>query len=673
MKPSVVPSYCRICVAACGILVEVDGDDVLAVRGDPDHPITGGYTCPKGRALAADHRDPSRLDGPLIRLGDRLVPVGWDDVLDDLAARLGSIVDDAGPDAVAAYLGSQVQLDSAGRGTAERLVGALGTHSIYTSMTTDCPSKPLVAHLMFGHARLLSLGDLASTKLMLVLGANPVVSHGHTWAMSDPVRTLREVAQRGHLWVVDPRRTETARLAQHHLAPRPGTDHHLLAYLVREVLAEGGDRPYLRDYTVGVNELSAAVAPFDRSFVASSTGIAEAVLDELVADICRVGRIVVQTGTGTTMGASANAVEWLALALAAVTGSIDRPGGMWFNPGVLNRLDEQGLGPPTPATAEPGPTSRPDLPRRMGQFPVAGLLDELESGNIRALVSVGGNLVASAPQPDRFIEATRRLGVFAVTEIADSATMRLATHVLACTGQLERADATNRTEVLFPAVGGQHTAAVVRPFAERRPMWWVFAQLGHRLGLQVLPPGIDLARATDEDVLDGLIGVDRLALLRGHPHGYVEEGGIRWGWVVGTDQLPGGRIQLAPPELVRSLVTGVPASGLVLAPRRQLRHLNSQFLPGARQDSPDVLLSPTDADARGITSGQAVLVTSPHGQVRGTAVVDDGLAAGYVSIPHGFTAEGTPNVGALVSNDANIDLLSGMTLQAGVALEVALA
>ena len=549
MQPSVVPSYCRICVAACGILVEVDGNDVLTVRGDPEHPITGGYTCPKGRALTADHRDPSRLDGPMIRLGDRLVPVAWDDVLDDLAARLGSIVDDAGPDAVAAYLGSQVQLDSTGRGTAERFAGALGTHSIYTSMTTDCPSKPLVAHLMFGHARLLSLGDLASTKLMLVLGANPVVSHGHTWAMSDPVRTLRGVA---------------------------------------------------------------------------------------------------------------------------VTGSIDRPGGMWFNPGLLNRLDEQGLGAPTPATAEPGPTSRPELPRRMGQYPVAGLLDEVMSGNVRALVSVGGNLVASAPQPDRFAEAARRLGVFAVAEIADSATMRLATHALACTGQLERADATNRTEVLFPVVGGQHTAAVVPPFAERRPMWWVFAQLGHRLGLQVLPPGIDIASATDEDVLDSLVG-DRLAVLRAHPHGYVEEGGIRWGWVVGTDQLPGGRIQLAPPELVGSLVTGVPASGLVLAPRRQLRHLNSQFLPGDRQDRPEVLLSPTDARARGITSGQAVVVTSPHGQVRGTAVVDDGLAAGYVSIPHGFTAEGTPNVGALVANDADVDALSGMTLQSGVSLEVALA
>src|SRR5258708_2357913 len=179
-----VRSYCRQCLAVCGLIVTVEGDEIVAVRGDPDHPVTHGYTCAKGRAMGAMHHAPDRLDEPLIRRGDRLVPVSWDELLDDLAEGLSRIADESGPDAIGTYFGSLSGWDPAGRATSEAFHRALGSKSRYTSTTTDCPAKPLVAQAVLGHAAITPLPDLESCSLLLLIGTNPVVSHGHACALT---------------------------------------------------------------------------------------------------------------------------------------------------------------------------------------------------------------------------------------------------------------------------------------------------------------------------------------------------------------------------------------------------------------------------------------------------------------------------------------------------------
>ena len=386
MIPSAVEvhhSYCRQCLAVCGLLVTVDGGRIVAVRGDPDHPVTRGYTCPKGRAFGAMHADPARLDVPELRRNGELVAVSWAELLDDLAGHLAGIIGEHGPDAVATYFGSLSGWDPAGRAVAETLHHRLGSRSRYTSVTIDCPAKPLVAQLVVGHAAMTPLPDLAGTGLLLVLGANPVVSHGHTWSLPDPVVALREVSRRGEMWVVDPRRSETARLATRHLAARPGTDHLVLGYLVRELLIDGADREFLDRHTVHEAELRSAVDGCDVSFVAGATGLPIDDLADLSHAVRRAGRVSVITGTGLTMGVGANVAEWLAAALVLVTGSLDRPGGMWCNPGLLARLDEAGLDGRKSKPAQAGPASRPELPRRFGQYPCAALA-ERDPGRVRA-------------------------------------------------------------------------------------------------------------------------------------------------------------------------------------------------------------------------------------------------------------------------------------------------
>ena len=659
-------SYCRQCMALCGIVVAVEDDRIVAVRGDPDHPVTRGYTCPKGRAFGAMHHDPSRLDVPELRRDGELVAVSWDELLDDLAGRFARIINEDGPDAVATYVGSLSWWDQAGKTAGETLQRRIGSRSKYTSTTVDCPAKPLVAELVYGHPFFTPLPDLAGTGLLLVLGANPVVSHGHSWSLPDPVVALREVAGRGEVWVVDPRRTETARLATRHLRARPGTDHLVLGYLVRELLADGADREFLDRHAVHVEELCKAVDRFSVEFVADATGLPVADLTDLSGAVRRAGRIAVVTGTGVTMGAGANAAEWLAAALVLVTGSLDRPGGMWCNPGLLSRLDESGL-QGWKSKPAPGPASRPDLPRRFGQYPCAALADEIQAGNVRAVVSLAGNPLVSFPDPDRLARAVAQLDVLAVADIRRTATVERATHVLPCAGAFERADATFGLDIAQPLVAAQYTRPLVPPGAQRRPLWWIMGQLGARLGYDVLPGGLHPDTATDDDVLDALAGAERMAALRAAPGG-VASGPPRFGWILDQRDSP---FDLAPPELVAELDRPFEPAELVLTPRRQVRHINSWFPPpGVRTDDAAVLLHPADAARAGVGEGQRVRVRTAAGAIEGIVRLDDGITPGAVSIPHGFDGARGTNVAHLISATAALDPLTGMVRQSGLPVEL---
>jgi anaerobic selenocysteine-containing dehydrogenase len=651
-------------MAVCGLVVTTDGDQVVDVRGDRDHPLSRGYTCAKGRALGALHHHPLRLDRPMLRRGGALEAASWTEVLDDVARRTDAVIEASGAGAVGMYLATGAAFDTNGRRVAERFIRTLGSPQVYSATTIDTPCKPLVMELMAGHPGLVPLLDWQRARFALLLGTNPVVSHGHSNPFPDPVTRLREVTRRGELWVVDPRRTETARLASRHLAPRPGTDHILLAHLVRELLCSGADRRYLDAHASGVDGLTAAVAPFTRELTAARCGLAEADVADLLEAIRRNGPASAQTGTGVTMSAGANVAEWLVWALNIVTHSYDRPGAMWFNPGFLRRLDTRSW-TPGDGRPGPGPASRPDLPGRFGEFPCAALCDEIEAGNLRALFVVGGNPVTSFPDATRTSAALGRLDVLAVCDIVESETTALATHVFASADQLERADLPHYIDAHLPAVATQYTGAVVRPGADRRPVWWPFAHLGARLGLDVLR-GMDPDACSDDDLLASVVARGGCSLddLRNAGGPVVADDAV-FGWV--ERALPDGRWRLAPAPLVAQLAEIADPPRLVLVPRRQPGHLNSAMrdlssAAGGR-DQPVVQVHPADAADSRVLDGESVRVTSPAGSLTGTARVDPDIRRGAVSIPHGFLV---PNVSRLTTGATGTDPLTGMVLQSGV-------
>lgn len=395
-----VRSFCRICTSVCGILVDVEGDTVTHVRGDREHPRSKGYTCPKGRALPKMHHHPDRIERPTMRVGGDLVAATWQECLDDLGRRLNDVIADHGPQAVGIFFGSGLGMDAAGYRLAQAMHAALGTRAKFSPMTIDGTAKVLMSDLVGGSIALSGRPDYDNAEFVMLIGTNPVVSHGHNIAMPNPKGYLRALGQRAQLWVIDPRRTETARMATAHLAPRPGTDYAVLAFLVRELLCDGADLDFLAQHTAGSDELAKAVAPFTLSHTARIADVPEGRLTQLLEAVRRAGRVAVETGTGVTMSASANVTQWLAWALMAVTGSLNRPGGYWFHPGYWYQLETFEL-PVSPAegTFGPGPRSRPETRGMLDEWPCAVLADEINAGNIRALLNLGAVWSPTFPTP----------------------------------------------------------------------------------------------------------------------------------------------------------------------------------------------------------------------------------------------------------------------------------
>jgi anaerobic selenocysteine-containing dehydrogenase len=644
-------TYCRICAAACGLTVTVDGDRVLRVRGDVDHPVSRGYTCSKGRGLAEWHHGPARLDHPRVRGHE----VTWDDALDDLAATLRDTIDGSGPDAVALYLATGMAYDAAGQIASGTFLGALGSSSFYSAVTVDNAPVLVAAELVTGNALMSPRWDPTSAGLFLLVGTNPVVSHGYGTAMPDPVNYLREHRRGGGcVWVVDPRRTESARAADHHLATRPGSDVALLAALVRGLLEHGADADELRDYCTAddVEALRRVVAPFTVARAAAAAGVDEADIDALIDDL-RVhrGRVAVSCGTGALMAPDGILVEWLKWVLLIVTGSLDRPGGMRFSRGTLTHLRP----PRAPRPPRPGPASRPELPRVANQVPAVALADEIEAGNVRALVVTGGNPIGAFPEPERVRAALRSLDVLAVVDVMESELTELATHVLPVTGQFERTDIHLHAHISVRSTM-QSTAAVVAPVAERKPTWWVLGRLAGRLGIDLFG-GVDPDTLTDERYLRGIVEhspLDADRVFAAGSRGF--ELPVEYGWVH-ESMLPDGRWHLAPVVLVERLAAHrEPAPGLLLSPGRDMAWSNSVRY-GADDTRPRLRLHPDDADDAGVVDGDGAVVVSEHGTVEVTVVVDERLRAGVVSLVHGRRGHSPGN---LTSSVTDVDPLTTM-------------
>ena len=647
-----VRSFCRVCTSVCGILVDVDGDDVIAVHGDRDHPFSQGYTCPKGRALPQLHHHPDRLEHPLIRANGELRRTTWDVCLDDLGERLRATIAEHGPASVGINFGTGVGMDAAGYRIAQGLHAAIGTPAKFSPLTIDGTAKVLIAELMGGTQAMTARPDYDNATFAMFIGSNPVVSHGHTVGLPNPRGAIRDLAKHAEVWIVDPRCTETARVATHHLAPRPGTDYAVLAYLVREVLGQGVDPDVpIQD----VDRLAGAVEPFTLKHSAAVADVPEAQLTRLLASIRRSGRIAVDTGTGITMSPNANVTQWLYSALLILTGSMNRPGGMWFHPGFAYQLETFAL-PVAPADGSfgPGPRSRPGTRSFLREWPCAALADEIDAGNIRAFLNLGGSLVTGFPNASSLVPALKKLDVLMTTEILPNETTALSTHVLPTKDQLERPDIT-MWDFLAPRISAQHTPAVVAPVGERRSMWWVLAEIGRRLGHELAD-----IRATDDSML-AHVGSG----VRG---GYDEL--TATGWAESPIELPApwaddhidrvGGWRLAPRLLLEQLTAVREPAPLVLVPRRQLSRLNSQleFLG----EAPEVIIHPDDAAAAGLADNAPMAVRSEHGELTGIAKVDASVRRGAVSVPHGHAGA---NVNLLTSKD-DIDPLTGMTRYSGV-------
>jgi anaerobic selenocysteine-containing dehydrogenase len=652
-------SFCRLCGASCGLIATIEDSRVVSVRGDDENPYSEGYLCGKGRMLGLAHHDPRRLDRAMLGRPPMRRESGLDATLDDLCERLRAIIDESGPDAVGIYMGTFGFLESGtggmtGRGPLLRMATALGTRSFYTAVTVDTVAQ-LVAGVKVTRGRhtMMPMVDYPRAQLLLMFGHNPVVSHA---AWTNPVVKMRRAKSRGEVWVIDPRRTETAALASHHVQLRAGTDVFLLAHLVREVLRDGLDERYVREHCTGADELRAAVEPHTATATAARTGVPLEQLAQLVHAIRGAGTIACTSGTGPRMGPLPTLTQFLVYVLSVITGSIDRRGGSL----VLGR----GLswGPPGVAAEAPGPASRPELTTWFGQAPCAALADEIEARNVRALLCFAGNPAVALPEHDRMLAALQGLEVLAVHDVVSTASSELATHVLPATGEFEDSSFI-RGVTPDGRMFTQYAPAAFDPVGDRRPAWWYIDRIGRQLGVSVF--GDDFTEADvhapgEDDVLEEL---------RQSPTGMAIGDELPFGTLL--EDLPEGGWDLAPADLLEQLRGAEDMPALVLIPRRQVRHVNTYLVdvtgPSGKLDAPELLMHPRDAEACGIADGALAVVTTTTGSLTLRARVTEDIAPGAVSVPHGFV---DASVSRLVSATYRVDPVSGMPLQGGVPVTV---
>jgi anaerobic selenocysteine-containing dehydrogenase len=594
--------------------------------------------------------------------------------MDDLSSRLRSIVSRHGGNAIGWFEGTGTPADFLGREGLTKLLASLGSTRHYSAATIDVAPLLRMSELVTGYfrARPLWIPEDPQSRLALLLGINPAVSHGYQTVLSDPFRRIKEFRRRGgKLWVVDPRRTKTSRLADHYLSIRPGTDYILLAFLLRELL--GRRRPdldFIESTTPGERDrLVESLQAYTVEEAERRTDIPASRLEELASAVVETERLAILPGTGLSFQRDAIVTDWLRWVILCVTGSLDRPGGMWFNPGWFEQLDLPGSPFAGPAVDLPLSESRPELERLGGQLHVASIPPDIERGHLRAFFVNGGNPARSFPEPARTAAALRSLDLLIVLDVVDTATARLASHVAPVTGQLER------TDLVFEVTRAMMARPVLSPppSSERKPVWWVAAQIGKRLGIDLLDgrcPDV----VSETDLMRQLLRSGRSDLgdlMEAGPHGVP----LQASGFMRRRFLRDGRWNILPAEVVerwKSMTPSTHVGGrfLFLTGRQLTRNGSIDYVPPERKaDAPTIVMNPSDASELGARADSTIKVSSRSGSVTGRVKTDERMRAGTLSFAQGWPETHSAE---LCSLDADVDLLSGQPIMSGIPVEIEL-
>jgi anaerobic selenocysteine-containing dehydrogenase len=696
-----VRTFCRICTGHCGLLLSIDeAGKPVSARGDRDDPHSIGFICSKGVTSVQAHTDASRLLHSLKRNPDgSFAPIPLDDALSEIAVKIARITDEFGPDAIAGYRGTGGFFTTAGLGMLPAFLGAFGSHKLYTTLTIDQSAKVVTAFrigIWPAGKQSFHTADVA-----MMIGGNPMVSMAQL-DTRNPVKRMEAAKARGlKLIVIDPRETETARLADLFVQPLPGNDAAIVAALIRIVLAEGWhDADFCARHVGDLDRLRAAVDPFRAEAVASRADVPAEQLYKVAELFARIGRRgVAVTGTGVDMGPYSNLAEHLVESLNVICGRMVREGERIENPGLVmnsgpKRAQVMSLGRPWDA----GPRSRVgDYGLIGGEMVTGKLADDILQpgpGRVRAMINHGGNPAVAVPDQRKMISALRSLDLLVSIEPVMSATARLSHYVLAPKLQFERPDLPIYLfeAAIFPRPYTRYTPALVDPPAgselcdEWRAMWEIARRAGRSVTFKGRP--LDMARAPDEDTLiEATLAGAPVSLdeVKRHPHGYFHPD-VQY--ALPADPATAGRFATMPDDVGQEIaaLAGEMAHladnrfAFRLCNRRARHRMNSMggTLPDLLRLMPRNVghMSPQDMAALGVSPGDWIEIASAHGAIQVMADPDATLRRGVVSVSHGFG--GLPGddarLGAspnrLVSTDSDLQSINAMPRMTAIPVNI---
>lgn len=471
-----IPTTCRICESACGLLADIRSDGSVSLAPDPADPHSRGFACVKGTRFGQHvQHHPDRLSRPWVDGRE----VTWDEAMTTIRSRWRASIERHGLQSAAIYSGNAMAHSLGGVLAVSSLQRALRTPRHYSCLTLDNSEMFVVAEQVFGAPMTTFVADYDNTDLLVLLGTDPLSSQP-SQAQSQPRagHVIRDRARAGQLVVIDPRRSQTARTADTHLQPRPGSDVFLLAWLVRRVIESGRSVRPLDEQRA----LAQATLGFDRTRVADQTGLSEQQLDRLAARWLGARRPLVWSGLGVLLSEHGTLGWWLTLTLQVLTVGLDNPGGWRWRPGPLSL--PRWLSRFGPPGRDPNVRARSGHPAILGTLAAATLPDTILSDEapIRSLVVFGGDPLNALPDTERARAALESLDLLISVDLFRRGTAAMADVVLPAASWLERDELAVHIDHQRPVSHLRLDRAVLAPGDDVRSDWAIAVALGECIG-----------------------------------------------------------------------------------------------------------------------------------------------------------------------------------------------
>ena len=662
---------CNLCEAMCGIEVTFDpnkdGEKSVTVKPDKLDPFSKGSMCPKAPALVPLHFDENRLKYPVKRVGDDWEQISWPEAYDTIEREFGKLRAAHGDDSIACYLGNPIVHNLGMLLFVKTLTKALGTKNVFSATSMDQLPHHFAAHFMFGHEFRIPVPDIDRTDHMIIMGANPLASNGSIMTSAGVTERLKHIQSRGGKFIViDPRETETAKIASEHHFIRPATDvYFLLAFLHVLYRDNHVNLGRLAEHIKGEEKLRTLVAPFTPQAVAPITGISAGSIERLTAEFMAQDKAVIYGRMGLSTQPHGGLNNWLLNTINIISGNFDQAGGMMFPaPAIeLARSKKQPL-----ATGRWNSHAR-GLTEFYGEYPVSAMTDEFLNDNphkARGFLTICGNPVLSTPSGSRLDAALPDVDFMVSIDNYINETTRHANIILPTPTGLE----IDHYDMIFHTISVSNNVKFTQalfPTGEDRPYdWEVLKELIGRLS----PKGMDLYTrfATPRRVVNWGLMLGPYGKLS-HPKRWLNglslkkviasKHGIRLGPM--QPRVPQGlitndrKINIAPENYIERLkeVTETEFLELTKAAAQQKpdelrligrRHVNTnnswmhqyRKLSKSKMVRCTAMINPKDAARLKIGDGDDISVSSRIGEIRLPAEVTESMMQGTICIPHGF-------------------------------------
>jgi len=697
---------CNLCEAICGIEIKLENGRITGIRGDKEDPFSRGHICPKAPELKTIYEDPDRIKFPLRKTKSGWEEISWQEALTETAQKLHEIQKLFGNDAVGVYQGNPSVHNYGSLLLGSRFTGKLKTKNVYSATSVDQLPHYFASYFMLGHFFLLPVPDIDRTEYFLIMGGNPLASNGSMMTAPDIKNRLKDIQNRGGKFIViDPRKTETAELADRHLFIRPATDVFFLFALLNALFEMGYPKNEFPEWMKGrIEELRKAAAPYSPESTEKLTGIPAAETRKIASEFASSGASVCYGRVGLSTQPFGALCQWLIYALNTVTGNLDRPGGAMFTKPAFDTVGSPRKGA-SGGSYNTYRTKARNLPEFAGEFPSAALADEIlyeGEGKIRALVTSCGNPVLSTPNGRKLEKAFEKLDFMVSVDFYINETTKHAHIILPPTSSLEH----DHYDFAFHLLAVRNTAKYSQPLFEKpantKHDWEIFSELTKRIELlragQSIPDKFE-HKLTPKGMLEHALRSGpqsahvSLQTLIDNPHG-IDLGPLE---SCLPDRLftEDRKVNLAPEiflkdlprlEAYRQEIAGENGNKkFLLIGRRHLRNNNSWMHNSeklmAGKERCTLFIHPEDAGHLGIESNQRVTVKSRVGEVTLQAEVTDDIMKGVVSIPHGFghnrngtrikTAQAHAGVSINdLTDDEAIDAVSGNAAFSALPVEI---